>query len=560
MTARFLKHTVSHSRNAAPHRGSRLLRCIAGFTLLVLGGCGSWLPEMTPYGAVAPPDHNRSLNGLGVVRKLFERGGAKCITPQKLSPKLESVEVIVLVGQSYAPPGKTARDWLENWLAQSTGRTLIYFGRDFNAEIYYRQQTLSELPPEDRTRGEQLLALAEASEFSQQLQELPESTFCRWFYLQTDVPLRTLTDFSGAWARDLPDDSNGWPVGVTLRPPKERNWQADKPSWLTAPANNLAPANTTNAEVENDDALVQQSIWTPDELDSDESWNREFRDLADSEVLLAGADGTPLVFKLTSDRFPGSQIFIATNGAPLLNGSLVEPMFQSIGERIVQRALPAKRVALLAYSRAGILIADTPEADRRGAGLEMLVTWPLSAVTMPAALLGIIICASLLPILGRPQKLQRRSVSDFGLHVEAIGRMMVEAGDLAHAKRTIVDYFQRVKGEKPPTWVQEIDVAASVTHQPQQPQPTAAQPTQPQSTQPPAGQSPTSESPASESPATQSPAARSPAAGSTMRDSSPPRDTSAEQPLTLEVLPASEPPITPDKPRDSLPPASRFDD
>lgn len=417
-----------------------------------LPGCSSMLPELVPFGAVTSPDVNRSANGLGVHRKMWELSGAKVLTPQKLSPRLDDLDVIVLVGQSYGPPGKAARTWLENWLGESTGRSVIYFGRDFDANLHYLQSTLNRLPTDEVERGEIALASAETHSLKTRIAAVPESTFCSWFYLDLSTPRKKHSSFSGPWADSLSGASGSWPVGITLQPPASK-WRSQKPSWLATAGTGLKPANQVQTPFEDSDATIERSAWSYNEINTTEAWNAEFRQLSDSQTLLASEDGQPLIFQLTNDRFEGSQILVITNGAPLLNASLVEPLHRKIGEQVIEACLPAKRVALLAYDERGILIAQNREADSRAAGLEMLTVWPLSAITMPAALLGIIICAVLLPILGRPQTLRRRSTSDFGLHIAALGRMLFEARDISHARNAISEYFTQVRRESPPAWL-----------------------------------------------------------------------------------------------------------
>ncbi len=428
--------------------------------LLLFSGCGAWLPEMVPFGAVTAPDYNRSLNGLGLHRKMWELSGAKCLTPQKLSPKLETMDVIVLVGQSYDPPGQMARDWLEDWLAGQPGRTVIYFGRDFNADIYFRQRTLTQLPEDEQPRAEQLLAMREAQELNLQLRQLPESTFCRWFYLDASHSRVDYTSFTGEWSDELPDERDGyWPVRVALQPPDQGDWQGTQPSWITnKPANPMTAVNQSTGipPADGEEAIVRRSDWEPQELDTIGKWDAEIALAPTSEVLLAGDDGQALAFRLTSERFKDSQILIVANGAPMLNGSQVDRLHQRIGEKIIEASLPAKRVALLAYGEGGLIITTAAEKDTRGAGLEMFIVWPLGAITIPAALLGIVVCAALWPTLGRPQALVQRSVSDFGMHIEAIGRMLYEARDVGYAQSVIEEYYRKVRSEPPPNWLSSL--------------------------------------------------------------------------------------------------------
>lgn len=419
-----------------------------------LSGCSGLLPEVHTYGAVKPPDINRSLNGLGVHRKMWEQAGAKCLTPTRLSPKLETIDVIVLVGQSFEPPGRAARDWLERWLGRKPGRTVIYFGRDFNAEVHYLRETLSDVPIAAQPNVHWKLAIRQTSELNARLRQLPESTFCSWFFLDVDRRDRIVGQFEGPWSEAINGTPGKWHLGTMLLPPDDEEWRSRRPSWIAATKPNTSP--TTKARDDESNNSVQRSAWVPEELSTPAEWQAEVARAARSEMLLATTDGEALLFRLTDSRFAGSQIVIVNNGAPFLNGSLVDPIPQAIGERIVSHCLPAERVALIAYDEFGLLISDVPEQDAAAAGLEMLTVWPLSAITMSAALIGIIMCAALLPILGRPQPLPKRSVSDFGLHVEAVGQMLQDARDVEHGKQAIREYYTRVRKEKPPAWVEEV--------------------------------------------------------------------------------------------------------
>ncbi|MCA9180349.1 MAG: hypothetical protein KDA51_02830, partial [Planctomycetales bacterium] len=444
---------VPHQRPTTHAHAKLAIGLLLTVTCLAASGCGPWLADDLSYGAVTSPDANRSLNGLGLHRKLWEASGAKCLTPQRLSPKLNHVDVIVLVGQTFEPPGIVARQWLENWLADGKGRTLIYFGRDFNADIFYRQQTLARLSSADHRRGEELIAIRQADELRSRLQQLPEPIFCDWFYADVHRSYRDYQKFEGPWTEggeNLDWLLGGWPVGMALQPPDSQVWkrrllklpQPSTPNGLRA-VPTRGSANPT----------MRPSRWTPKEFGSEDARRSAIENPLDSEVLLAANDDTPLVFRLTSARLGDGQILVVANGFPLLNGSLITPLGGEIGEQLIEACQPAQRVALLAFDQRGLTISETAESDQSGAGLEMLTVWPLSAITMPAALLGIIACAAWWPILGRPQTLDKRSVSDFGLHVEAIGSLMMETRDSAYATQTTQEYFHKVRGEAPPAWL-----------------------------------------------------------------------------------------------------------
>lgn len=470
-------HASLNSDGNAPRPGKLTIGLLLGASCLATTtGCGGWSSDAHPYGAVTSPGANRSLNGLGLHRKLWESQGAKCSTPSQLSPKLEQTDVIVLVGQSYEPPGIEARRWLEQWLASGDQRTLLYFGRDFDADILYRQQTLDELPSERRQRGEELLALRQADELRLRWQQLPAVAFCDWFYIDALRATHDYQNFQSVWpytgqfADALADEAleGRWPVGVALHPPDSKLWMDRLSQQIhqmpaVASSKTLPSDNNSNSPHDAQDSpqSLRHSHWNPDEFGSKSQWLDALQDPLEAEILVAADDGQPLIFRLTSDasqtaRLGNGQIVIVANGFPVLNGSLVTPLGAQLGQLLIDTCGPAEQVALLAFDQSGLIISGTEESGLNGAGLEMLTVWPLSAITMPAALLGIIVCAALWPILGRPQPLAKRSVSDLGLHIEAIGRLMSETHDRQYAAAAIDEYFRRVRGETPPTWLSDV--------------------------------------------------------------------------------------------------------
>jgi hypothetical protein len=222
----------------------------------------------------------------------------------------------------------------------------------------------------------------------------------------------------------------------------------------------LTPVATFYAGADGDEELgekdVQRSIWKSDELEDSKAWDAEWDLAGDVKVLLSGAGGAPLVHRISHAKFRGSKILIVANGAPFLNGSLVKPLQQKVGELVIQECLPAKRVALIEYDENGLLLSNIASGSEADFGVQFLTVWPLSAITMHAAFFGIITFVVLLPILGRPQSLARRSVTDFGLHVEAMGRMMFESRDLLYGLKSIQDYFTKVRRETPPEWLAQM--------------------------------------------------------------------------------------------------------
>ena len=434
--------------------------------LPMLSGC-SYIPWPESFGEVSGTNATRSLNGIGVHRRMWESTGARVLTPQKLSPRLDSIDTIVLIGSSYKPPGSLARDWLENWLGKKSGRTVVYFGRDFDASQMYREDTLDQVAKSQLERAQTQLASRRAEKYVDRNSQIPEDTFCRWFYLRTSARPTVHDKFSGPWSSELAGLNGKWPTGVLLEPPDE-TLKNKKPSWITGAKPALAPARSFVAGADGDESLgdkeVQRSIWKADELEDTKAWDAEWELAGDVKVLLSGANGTPIVHRIEHSKFRGSKILIVANGAPFLNGSLVKPLQRKVSELVIQECLPAKRVAMIGYDESGLLLSNVESGSDTNFGVQLLTVWPLSAITMHAAFFGIIAFVVLLPILGRPQSLARRTVTDFGLHVEAMGRMMFESRDLMYGLKSIQDYFTKVRRETPPDWLAQM-LALETFHQ-----------------------------------------------------------------------------------------------
>lgn len=454
--------------NVSPVRSGVLKKLVLLIFASSLSGCSYLMPEQ--FGELQSPGSTRQLNGLGVHRKMWESAGTRVLTPQKLSGRLDTLDVIVLVGRDYAPPGKLARDWCEQWLAEQPGRSVVYFGRDFDGVIYYREKALPQQTPPLQDEAARQLAQFKADLISNRVAKLPESTFCRWFYIDADAQAAVHSNFQGPWASDVQALKGEWPVGVILQPPLQQ-LKNSKPSWLAGKATTVPKPNWiqgADASEELGEKEVQRSKWELEELSSDDRWNAEWGKTGESKILLSGKDESPLVFKITSSNFPGSQILVCTNGAPFLNATLVQPLHQRIGEKIISECLPAKRVALLAYDENGLLISQT-EGDEASMGMELLTVWPLSTITMHAAFFGMVLCVALLPILGRPQGLRPRRLTDFGLHVEALGRMLHQSRDILYSTSVIRDYYKKVREETPPPWLDSVEQAEVTSAQPRTP-------------------------------------------------------------------------------------------
>ena len=443
--------------------------------LACLVACGCNLPTPSlQYGGVKYPEKNSSINGLGIFEKLCTQAGSRCFVASRLSKRLDKADAIILVGTSFHPPAKEARDWLEQWLAEAPGRSVVYFGRDFDADVYYRQETLAQIPVAERRRATLELSMARAELDALLYSDVKDDAFCRWFHLKIHEPRRDAGNFTGDWATDLQSSEATWPVRVTLEPPRPEQ-SRERPKWI-APPNASSPFTPKQPVAREEDAEAPEiyySVWSESDINNDETWDEEWSKAPSTEVLLSDKSGAPLVCRLTSERYAGSQILTLVNGAPLLNGSIVKPHFMNIAHKVVSELQPAKRIALLPFDADGILVSNV-EDENEVAGLSVLTTWPMNIIVAHLAFLGVLVCLALFPILGRPQGVRKHSLSDFGQHAEAVGRMLQRTGDQKYALQVVADYYRTVRGEALPTWLKSALQPTAPMPQPAIAEPIAA--------------------------------------------------------------------------------------
>src|SRR5262245_3067421 len=100
-----------------------LLAIPAGIVMLLLAiyfFSGSSVEDLdSVYGKRAGRGASGSVNGTRVLAEMFAKNGHKLRTLSRLSPGInERAEVIVWIPDSFEPPDKKQRDFLEGWLKQ----------------------------------------------------------------------------------------------------------------------------------------------------------------------------------------------------------------------------------------------------------------------------------------------------------------------------------------------------------------------------------------------------------------------------------------------------------
>jgi len=395
------------------------------FVLMAAAVCGGCFEERidATYGKRRGASGGRSVNGTRVLADMFELAGHRVTTWTRLSPGLEQYDVIVWFPDDFNAPTRQQRYFLEEWLAAEDGRVLIYVGRDYDAEIAYWEAVQPSAPPQQAVEFARKLAEAKARHTSRRNAMKAES-FGRWFVARRDRPKRKVFHLEGPWAEGMDASKTEIVVHSRLDPPDE--------------ADHAALGTEAEAEAE--------FVW-----EVDESW-KPWDDVDDelpafSEPLLF-SENDMLVYKVTDYYWQSSRIYVVANGSFLLNLPLVNHEHRKLADQLIEACGdPPKRVAFIESGPGGPEVHEVEPHTRYPTGWEALTTWPLSAILLHAAIIGILYCFARFAIFGRPRHLPETEASDFGKHIEALGKNLQRSGDVSFARNRIEHYKNLIARE-----------------------------------------------------------------------------------------------------------------
>jgi hypothetical protein len=375
---------------------SRCRDCFFALALVALCGCGKGGGgERGAGGERGVERFSSGVNGLTVLGDMFSDAGHTVSLRKTISPVLrETVDVIVWAPDDFNPPDRDTCDRLDRWLRAKEDRTLIYIGRDFDAQPVYWRKIIDQTPPAKQADYRKELDAAEAW-FLAERSGLPPSAKCPWFKLDRKAPYRDIRLLDGPWAEGI---------------------------------------DASKVEIELDSRLIPPRI---------------------ADVLLTGGEDTVLVSRRSFNCLdpkvrwlPGqhnSHLLLVANGSFLFNVPLVNHEHRKLAGRLIAEVGTAKRVVILdSQNHHPISLADEnkpPEQTPRSM-LDVFDVWPLSAVLVQWGILIVALCFSKWAIFGPPRDPPPAPASDFGRHVAALGDAMAVTGDAAYAQARVQQYRQ----------------------------------------------------------------------------------------------------------------------
>lgn len=332
-----------------------------------------------------------SIAGTSVLSKMFEQAGHDVRSWRRLSPKLSSQDVIVWIPDRFLPPTSEETAYLDNWLSSDSNRTLIYVGRDYDAEADYWDQVLPQVAARERIEIRQRMARSRAQHITRRA--LTDEVECEWFTWSEVGDPEWLASVEGTWTESL------GPEPTRL--------------WL-----DLAPSLP--------------------EVDPEDEWYS----WSDAESLLADGDRV-LAGRLRHVNWEGSQVIVVANGSFLLNLPLVDRQNRRLAETLIESCGRNKQVCFLEGGDMPLRISETD--NELPLVLRLFTLWPINLLMIQLVLVGILYCFYVLPIFGRPRTLPPDPLSDFGKHVSAVGELLERGKNESYARDLIDDFHSTSK-------------------------------------------------------------------------------------------------------------------
>jgi hypothetical protein len=322
---------------------------------------------------------------------MFTQAGHRVSRWHAMSPSLAEADVIVWVPDDFDAPRAEAIDWLDDWLATNPNRLLVFVGRDFDATPRYWTKALPQAPPPLKAEFGQRLREAQEYVAANRAVPLSRTTWPDLFRLDASAPPAKVSALQGPWAQGI---------------------------------------DASQVEIERHTRL---------------------RAASSGDTLLATGEGDALVTQFAYANYWGtnsSRVLLVENGSWLLNLPLVNHEHRKLAGKLIAAAgPPSQRVVFLESSAQGPIVTAEDPTLNPPSGFGLFGVWPIGIMLAQLTMLGIFYAFSQWPIMGRPSDGERPSLTDFGRHIRALGRLLRESGDRSYAIATVARYRQLVKGK-----------------------------------------------------------------------------------------------------------------
>lgn len=417
-------------------RKSLFRSCLYAFLCVAcwaVTGCQSRSLDTT-YGPSKGLRGRTSINGFGALRNAYVDSGFRDRDVNRLTNRARQIDTIVWTPTHITPISSEVTRWMESWFRLGK-RTLVYVVPDSGSEANYWKEARADADPEQRLEYRR-----------------------RWagcLNQQTQWTLNRKAVVSNGWFQLRPKLQEATAKHILLSKEEKSNQLSSEESAASVRLEWVIEPFDKDNQPSNSGTIPFQATgpggaaWIPFENAKPTSTPTDFN------AVVTTPSGEATIAEITSDRWPDSKIIVVAGGSLVTNYAMTRRANRMLVQTLVDRSSRGGTEALAGFCSVdgNVPVSETARSSPGMTGMELLTVYPLSLVTIHAALLGLIICLMMFPIFGRAKKVERGSLNDFGDHLDAVAALMKKNGGQAYARKQISDYMRRMHGETSGPWV-----------------------------------------------------------------------------------------------------------
>ena len=344
---------------------------------------------LTTYGRSSGVEYVTSLNGTKAYKTMLSNKGYDVDRYRRFSPRLNKYSTVIWFPDKHYAPREEAVEFVESWLADGRNRTVVYVGRDFDAEpIYWNQMAGQATTSAEKITCHRRSARAAArveNEKNTFYWDTPK-TECDWFTI-VENPRRKVTELSGQYADKLESAKADMYMGYMLE-----------------------PANKTGYDV---------------------------------EVLLK-ANGKPFIYSLSRPSWAESQILVINNGSFLLNLPLANHEHRELANILADKFVADPVVFVEHQNNVEISSSEFDNPNR----WSWVAKKPLRYIVPHLLFWTVLFCFVYFPIFGRPKRTAKKSTTNFRDHIRAMGKLLERTDSRGTAERWIEECRDRTSNKR----------------------------------------------------------------------------------------------------------------
>ena len=207
-------------------------------------GCNRQEKIATEYGKTSGLSAGKSVNGVSVLKRLFQAEGNRVKRSSRISPQIRNYDTVIWFPDRNSYPSAAAVQAINDWMDMGYGKTFVYIGRGYDAEMQYWDSVIDQVEGPQHELARRKRAYARVSSALEDYDPYyywreEETTECSWFEEDYTAEKRAKR-LTGPWAEDVVDKDANVQLGTLLESKFENSYYPEYRSLLKCDGESFA--------------------------------------------------------------------------------------------------------------------------------------------------------------------------------------------------------------------------------------------------------------------------------------------------------------------------------